>query len=77
MADTIMGAEQIGFDYKKLGYNDYDWDYTVNMMYSDYYSPKKTVMDYLDLAVAFLEDIEVSDSKPYRYWKRIVKNELV
>jgi hypothetical protein len=71
---TMSGASEIGFDYKALGYNDFDWDFTVNMVYSDFYKPTRTVEEYLELAIDYLSDIDVQDGKIYKYYDRVIKN---
>ena len=72
--ETVSGASQIGFDYKVLGYTDSDWDFTVNMIFSDYFKPTRTVAEYLELAQDFLADPDVQDGKIYRYYDRVIKN---
>ena len=47
------------------------WDFYValNMMYSDYYCPKFTTEDYVQLAVDFIGDADAPKNKVIRYVK--------
>ena len=52
------------------GYNEYDFAYVMNMLYSDYYgSVPDSVDTYLKMAKAFLEDKDAPEGKAYRYYK--------
>jgi hypothetical protein len=51
-------------------YNEYDFAYVINMIYSDYYgSVTDNVESYLKIAKAFLEDKDAPEGKAYRYYK--------
>lgn len=53
----------------KERYNEYDWCYVMNMMYSDYYNVfgNETSM-YAKLSKAFLEDKDAPEGKAFKYY---------
>lgn len=50
-----------------------DWYVVLNMMYSDFYSPKFDTMTYVDLAKDWLHDKDVADGKLLKYYMYVVK----
>lgn len=50
-------------------YNSYDWNYVMNMIYSDYYgSVPNELSSYVKLANKFINDKDAHDGKPLRYY---------
>lgn len=50
-------------------YNEYDFAYALNMLYSDYYGAvPDSVESYFRLAKAFLDDRDAPEGKAYRYY---------
>lgn len=50
-------------------FNEYDWNYVMNMMYSDYYGVvSNDVNSYVKLAKRFIEDKDAPEGKAYRYY---------
>ena len=46
-----------------------DWYYVLNMMYSDYYKSGRTDETYIGLAKDFLDDADAPEGKAKRYYK--------
>lgn len=65
--DIVSVAKSKGTEFIK--YNQYDFAYAMNMLYSDYYG---TVTDnaetYYKMTKAFLEDKDAPEGKAYRYY---------
>lgn len=60
-------ARQIGIPFDK--YNEYDWNYAMNMMYSDFYGAvNNEVNTYAKMAKKFLEDKDAKEGKALRYY---------
>ena len=61
-------------DLSFLKFNQYDWNYVLNMMYSDYYGavPNDT-NTYIRLALKFLEDKDAKEGKAYCYYMAMKK----
>lgn len=55
------------------GFNEYDWYYVLNMVYSDYYREDADAKDYVYMAIDFLNDADAPDGKAYRYYKAMKK----
>lgn len=87
---TTKVGKDIGIDFDKWNYNQYTFNYVMNMMRSDYYlefkqmfstSPlmKQTILDsasfYAHLAKAWLNDEDAPPDKALRYIKIISKSE--
>ena len=67
-SDIISLAKSKGASFK--GYNEYDFAYAMNMIYSDYYGAiDNTVEAYYRVALAFIEDKDAPEGKAYRYYK--------
>lgn len=50
-------------------FNEYDWCYVMNMLYSDYYgSVPNEVTVYAKMSKKFLDDKDAKEGKAYRYW---------
>ena len=64
---TTMVARNNGISFDH--FNEYDWNYTMNMIYSDYYGsvPNETT-SYVKLARKFLEDKDAEEGKALRYY---------
>jgi len=70
--DTDSVAVQVGLDFGTLNYNNYDFNYVLNMVYSDYFKTTRTLNDYVDLALDYLNDLDGVEGKAYRYWKKVI-----
>ena len=67
LADTTQVAKSsnVSFD----GFNEYDWCYVMNMMYSDYCGVfGSDANTYVMLAKAFLEDDDAPKGKAFKYY---------
>jgi len=64
---TTSVAKQNGISFDK--FNEYDWNYVMNMMYSDYYGavPNDTI-SYVRLSRKFLEDKDAKEGKAFKYY---------
>lgn len=61
-------AKARGASYRN--YNEYDFAYAMNMVYSDYFGVVQDSTDvYYKIAIAFLEDEDAPDGKAFLYWK--------
>lgn len=70
--ETKQVADELGFHSNK--YNDYDFSYTMNMMYSDYYgSVPNDVSMYAKMAKKFLEDKDAPEGKALKYYLAMKK----
>lgn len=55
--------------YKPDNVNKYDWNYVMNMVYSDYYGAvNNDVNNYVKLATKFISDKDAPDGKAYKYY---------
>ena len=65
--DTTNVAIQNGIRFDK--FNEYDWYYTMNMMYSDYYGAvNNDLSTYIKLATKFLMDKDAPEGKALKYY---------
>lgn len=55
-------------------HNPFDFFAVLNMIYSDYYSPKFDTATYVELAEDWLDDADVHDGKTLKYYMRVVKD---
>ncbi len=64
---TTMVARSNGIEFKD--FNEYDWNYVMNMIYSDYYGsvPNDTAV-YVKMARRFLEDKDAKYGKALKYY---------
>ena len=69
---TTSAARQSGVTFDK--FNEYDWNYVMNMIYSDYYGavPNDTNM-YAKLSKKFLEDKDAKSGKAFCYYMAMKK----
>lgn len=67
VADTSAVARNNGITFDT--FNEYDWNYVMNMMYSDYYGAiNNTVDSYMKLARKFLMDKDAKEGKALHYY---------
>lgn len=72
LADTTQVANNNGITFDH--FNEYDWCYVMNMMYSDYYKVIGTdVNTYAKMAKYFLMDKDAPEGKALKYYMKIVK----
>ena len=73
LEQTTNVAKQNGITLDK--FNEYDWNYTMNMIYSDYYGavPNDTT-SYVKLAKKFLEDKDSKEGKAFCYYMAMKKD---
>lgn len=67
LEQTNSVAKQYGINFNK--FNEYDWNYVMNMIYSDYYGaiPNET-SNYIKIAKAFLNDKDAKEGKAFHYY---------
>ena len=66
MEDTTSVARNMGIVFDK--FNEYDWNYAMNMIYSDYSEVLgENVQSYSRMAVKFLDDKDAPEGKALRY----------
>lgn len=64
---TTNVAKANGIEFKH--FNEYDWNYVLNMVYSDYYGAiPNELASYVKVARKFLEDRDVEEGKALRYY---------
>lgn len=69
---TTAAAKQAGIIFNT--YNEYDFYYVLNMLYSDYFNIFGNDSNtYIQLALAWLNDPDVPEGKAWRYYKKVVK----
>lgn len=56
-------------------HNKCDWYAVMNMIYSDYYSPKFDTATYIELAKDWINDADVEEGKTLRYFMHVVCDE--
>lgn len=71
--ETDSVAKQHNISY--VNFNRYDWNYALNMIYSDYYGavPNDVTM-YVRLANKFLNDKDGKEGKALNYYLKIAKD---
>lgn len=69
---TTMVARSNGIEFKD--FNEFDWNYVMNMVYSDYYGviPNDTA-SYVKMAKKFLEDKDSEKGKALKYYLAVNK----
>lgn len=68
--ETTQVARSNGIAFDK--YNEYDWCYVMNMMYSDYYKAVGSdISMYARLSKYFLEDKDAHEGKALKYYFKI------
>ena len=71
LEQTNNVAKQYGVTFNH--YNEYDWNYVMNMIYSDYYKViPNDIQSYIKFAKAFLDDKDAKD-KAFKYYYNVVK----
>lgn len=75
--ETTAVAESKGLDFETKKYNMYDWYYTMNMIYSDFFmfhrgEPTKVA----EMSVLWLEDKDAPEGKSYLYYKAMKNAKL-
>mgnify|MGYP006988931896 CR=1 FL=1 len=74
VSTTTQVANNNGIVFDK--FNEYDWNYVMNMFYSDYYRViGNDTSAYVKLSKAFLEDKDAPEGKAYRYYLHVVKED--
>lgn len=69
---TTSVAKQ--YDIKFTDFNEYDWNYIMNMIYSDYYGVvPNDLKTYVYMAKRFLEDKDAVRGKAYHYYMSMRK----
>ena len=64
---TISVAKNNGFEFDH--YNEYDFNYVMNMLYSDYYGAvSNDISTYYKMAKKFLEDKDAVEGKAFKYY---------
>lgn len=72
LEQTNSVAKNNGIAFNK--FNEYDFNYVMNMIYSDYYGAvNNDINSYLRLAVKFLEDKDSKEGKAYCYYMAMKK----
>ena len=67
LEDTNNVSKQYNITFGK--YNEYDWCYVMNMIYSDYYGAVPNDLSvYVKMAKKFLEDKDASEGKALNYY---------
>lgn len=67
LEQTTAVAKSNEIEFKS--FNEYDWRYVMNMIYSDYYGSVQNDVDvYAKTSKKFLQDKDSKDGKAYRYW---------
>ena len=67
LEQTTSVAKQSDIQFEK--FNEYDWCYVMNMMYSDYYGAvPNDISTYVKLSKKFLEDKDSKEGKAYSYY---------
>ena len=73
IADTTSVAKSNGVSFDK--FNEYDWCYVMNMMYSDYYgSVNNDTNTYAKMAIKFLNDKDAPNGKALKYYLAMMKS---
>ena len=72
LEQTNNVAKQIGITFDT--FNEYDWNYVMNMIYSDYYgSVANDTNTYAKMSKKFLEDKDAKDGKALKYYLELSK----
>lgn len=67
---SLQLAQRAGINFNTVHFNEWDWYYVINMIYSDYYGVlTDDTTSYIRVAQAFLDDKDAPDGKAYRYYK--------
>lgn len=72
LADTVQVAKNNGIVFDK--FNEFDWNYVMNMMYSDYKEVLgESVSTYARMAYKFLMDKDAPEGKAFKYYMAMRK----
>lgn len=72
LEQTNNVAKQLGINF--MNYNEYDWNYTMNMIYSDYYGAVANDTNvYAKMSRKFLEDKDAKEGKALHYYLDLSK----
>ena len=72
LEQTNNVAKQLGINF--MDFNEYDWNYVMNMIYSDYYgSVTNDTNTYAKMSRKFLEDKDAKEGKALHYYLEISK----
>lgn len=72
LQQTTDVAKQHGIQFDD--FNEYDWNYVMNMIYSDYYGAiPNDLTYYVKMSKKFLEDKDAEKGKAYHYYRKIAK----
>jgi len=72
LEQTTSVAKNNGIEF--VHFNEYDWNYVMNMMYSDYYgSVPNDIAAYIKMAKKFLCDKDAVEGKAIKYYFCIIK----
>lgn len=72
LEQTNSVARSNGIDFDT--FNEYDWNYVMNMMYSDYYGAVSNDTNmYAKLSKKFLEDKDAKNGKAFCYYMAMKK----
>ena len=67
LASTTQVAKNNGISFNR--FNEYDWSYVMNMLYSDYYKVLENDLTlYVKMANAFLNDKDAPEGKALKYY---------
>lgn len=72
LTETTNVAKDFGISFDR--FNEYDWSFVINMLYSDYYgSVPNDVSTYVKMAKKFLEDKDAPEGKALKYYLAMKK----
>lgn len=72
LEQTNQLAKQYSIDFNK--FNEYDFNFVMNMIYSDYYGAIPNEMgSYVKIAMKFLNDKDSNDCKAFNYYYSLLK----
>ena len=72
LKEAVEAAKNEGISFNN--FNEYDWFYVLNMIYSDFYKVfNGNTNMYVKTAFEWLNDIDVKPGKAYRYYMQVVK----
>ena len=75
VAETTNVAKQHGLSF--IDFNEFDWNYVMNMIYSDYYGAvSNDISAYYKLAEKFIKDKDAEPGKAFKYYIAMNYNDL-
>ena len=66
LEQTTSVAKQYGIKFDT--FNEYDWNYVLNMIYSDYYQSNYDTSRYIEMAKDFIMDKDAPSGKAFKYY---------